>query len=311
MRWLSGHKNDVRAVAFTPDGRLVSGGSDRTVRVWNVASGKCQTTIKAASVVYAVAVSPDGKTLAYAGRYADPVAGGNHIRTWDLTANKAGADYWWEMPRRARWHGPVSHSIWSLAFSADGRYLAAACRRIGGANIPNGGGGHVWACARPQDHSPLPGDDIYAVAFAPTGHRLAVTRMNAVHFLGSPKAETGITYPYTALWSPAVAFVPGRDLAAVASNSFLYFVNPTRQEKGTVVKTGVRTVSALAASPDARIILAGGRPGTVEVYDPETRAKKTTYDFGIGGVHALAFAPDGLTFAVAGDEGLVVCDVPD
>ncbi|HJZ55755.1 MAG TPA: hypothetical protein VKE74_12375 [Gemmataceae bacterium] len=55
----------------------------------------------------------------------------------------------------------------------------------------------------------------------------------------------------------------------------------------------------------------GRRAGTVEVYDPATRAKKTTYDFGIGGIHALAFAPDGLMFAVAGDKGLVVCDSAD
>jgi hypothetical protein len=28
----------------------------------------------------------------------------------------------------------------------------------------------------------------------------------------------------------------------------------------------------------------------------------------VGGVHAVAVAPDGLTFAVAGDKGLVLCD---
>ena len=35
-------------------------------------------------------------------------------------------------------------SIWSLSFSADGQFLAAACRRIGGGGILNGGGGRCW-----------------------------------------------------------------------------------------------------------------------------------------------------------------------
>jgi WD40 repeat protein len=67
-------------------------------------------------------------------------------------------------------------------------------------------------------------------------------------------------------------------------------------------------VVAIAASPDGKTVLVGGRPGTVEVYDTTTRAKTATYDFDIGGVHSLAYAPDGLTFAAAGDRGLVICD---
>jgi hypothetical protein len=47
------------------------------------------------------------------------------------------------------------------------------------------------------------------------------------------------------------------------------------------------------------------------VYEAATGARKTTYDFGIGGLHALAYAPDGLTFAAAGDKGLVLCDAPE
>jgi hypothetical protein len=44
------------------------------------------------------------------------------------------------------------------------------------------------------------------------------------------------------------------------------------------------------------------------VYDTASHARTAAYDFGVKGIQALAVAPDGLTFAAAGDSGLVVCD---
>src|SRR5262249_41215117 len=81
-RTLTSQTDLVRAVAVAPDGRWLAVGDDRTVRIWDVATGRQRGQLTGhAGCVNGVAVAPDGSWLV-------TVSDDRTVRIWDAATGR-------------------------------------------------------------------------------------------------------------------------------------------------------------------------------------------------------------------------------
>ena len=81
---LKGHIGRVGIASFSPDGKKVAtGGEDRTVRIWDVESGKEIQKLTHVNAVYSVAFSPNGRQVA-----TNSGGEGGRFHLWDIESGK-------------------------------------------------------------------------------------------------------------------------------------------------------------------------------------------------------------------------------
>ncbi|ORT53984.1 hypothetical protein BKD26_36870 [Streptomyces sp. CB03238] len=314
---LTAHHTWLRAVAFSPNGRmLATGGDDTKVVLWDAATRKRIATLAGhTELVKSLAFSPDGRTLASAstdGRVIlwDP-AKGLERRTLQghkdgistvafspdgRTVATAGTDRTvrlWDADTGTRKAVLTGHgdAVTALAFSPDGQTIASA------------GNDHkaiLWDADRGTRTATLTGHmgEIRALAFSRDGRMLATGGLDRTVMLWDATRATRtatLTGHGTNIYGLAFAPGPKPLLASTGENGTITLWDPSR-----IALTGhTDRVNEVVFSPDGRALATASDDGTAGLWDLRYRNRVATLSGRTGQVNGVAFRPDGRELATA------------
>jgi Tol biopolymer transport system component len=281
---LKGHTGQVWSVAWSPDGKLLASGSeDRTVVVWDVATGKSLATLNGRTDrVSSVAWSPDGQRLASA-------SSDGSITIWNVATGKSLGTLSGEIP------------INSIGWSPDGKHLASG--RANDSIV-------LWEVGTGKAPTTLTGHttQVLSVAWSPDSQRLAsgsIYGSVVVWDITTGKPLATLKGHTDGVWGLAWS-LDGKRLASGSRDHTIIVWDVANGNPEATLK-GERA----AWNPDGKQ-LASSFDNTVIVWDVASGNPLTTLIGHTGGVTSIGWSPDGKQLATGStDQTVIIWDVAD
>jgi WD40 repeat protein len=279
------------SAAFSPDGKIlvmastvddgIFGGRFGSTIFWDSATGKKLGTLDDddGKSVWALAFTPDSRTLAAACTGTEP-----HVGLWDVQTRKL--------------TGRLKGSVRSMTFSADGTMLATECSMEGVQ-----GGVQIWGVKEEKVVATLKakGPVVQALAFSGDGKSLAVGYEDGTIRVWDVKTERETArLPGQPKLVSALAFEPGdRTLLSAGLGKAVcrWDLTTGRLTAMTSLKRAAKPYG-LAFGPGLATLVIADEDG-LSVWDTRTGAPVSNAKVGL----VFAFSPDGKWIAAVPSEG--------
>ncbi len=294
---LIGPGNQVRGVAFSPDGSQVASNSFDQTMIWDAMTGKLIDSLERRGHGWGVAFSPDGRLIASTcfGEEGENTA----VMIWDATTH--------QLIRTIR--HPDGFKL--LSFSPDCTQLAATedSDNVTVIEVATGkvlqvlpghtGGSHLVAYSRDGRYLAVACGDV----ISENQGAVKIWDVLAWRLLRTLKGHTKIVW--------GVAYSPdGRRVASASFDHKVKLWDPSTGQEALTLHGHTDTVTVVAYSPDGQRLASASEDGTIRIWDGSPITEPSARELlSLEGhtdeVRAVAYSPDGRLIASAGDDMII------
>ena len=271
---LTGHRDRVGAVAYSPNGKTLISMSDREILLWNPETRVLKKTFASESN-RSLAYSPNGQLLAV-GRWQriDVLDAQTGNRKRSLSGHTRGVD----------------HLIWA----SDNKLLASASRdrQDKGIRAWNTQTGKLLN-QMPSEHN----EGIHSMVMSPDGFTLVTASWDGtIRFYNAGESKK------LEMWAESLAYSPDNDFIVVGTHEIRFLNVRTRQTLRTLAGH-TNGIYRMRFTSDGDTVVSASWDDTIRVWDLATGSNRLTIE-GHFDFRGVALSPDGKTIATVSEKDI-------
>ncbi|MBF0253098.1 MAG: AAA family ATPase [Candidatus Omnitrophica bacterium] len=273
---LKGHTNSPLALALTPDGDIVSGSSDNTIRIWDIKSGKVKILKGHTHQVSSLAITTDGKII----------SGSNDktIRIWDIEKGKV------------KILKGQTEEVVCMALTLDGKIISGSNdKTIRIWDIESGKGKIL------KGHK----SEVQSINLTSEGKIVSGSWDETIRIWDIESGKVKILKGHKSGVKSLALTSDGKIVSASSDKTIRIW--DIESGKVKILKGHTETVSSLSSTIDGKII-SGSWDETIRIWDIEKWKVKIIKD-NSGWIRAIALTPDGKMLSGSDGRGIRIWDI--